>query len=311
MPRLADEQARRLLARWVAPPTVPAVVGEGMEGVVYALDEQRVAKVWFTASPEALRRTSRFQAALAAAPFTFSTPRILEVAAVDGHSVTIEQRLGGTPLTVLRDRGAVGATQAIFVDVLAELAAGGPLPEARDLPVLGEPVPFQPGATDFPVALAALLARRVQRSRDVLDAAVPDLARYLEVLPVRLGEVDSGRRTVVHGDLILANILVDEDARPAAVLDWGFLTAEGDPAFDAAVAAAIFDMYGDDALRTELALHDRLVERLGHDRGALLVYRAAYSLITATAYDPAGRDGHFAWCVRALARPDVRAAVFG
>lgn len=310
MPRLADEQARRLLARWVAPPTVPAVVGEGMEGVVYALDQQRVAKVWFTASPEALRRTSRFQAALAAAPFTFSTPRILEVAAVDGHTVTIEQRLCGTPLTVLRDRGAVGAAQAIFVDVLAELAAGGPLPEARDLPVLGEQAPFQAGAADFPVALAALLARRVRRSRDVLDAAVPDLGRYLEVLPVRLGEVDSGRRTVVHGDLILANILVD-DARPAAVLDWGFLTTEGDPAFDAAVAAAIFDMYGDDALRTELALHDRLVERLGHDRAALLVYRAAYSLLTATAYDPAGRDGHFAWCVRALARPDVRAAVFG
>lgn len=54
----------------------------------------------------------------------------------------------------------------------------------------------------------------------------------------------------------------------------GRLTTEGDPAFDAAVAAA-------------------------------------YSLITANAYDPAGRDGHFAWCVTALNRADITRALLG
>ncbi|MEU1250691.1 hypothetical protein ACWD8I_17725 [Micromonospora arida] len=37
---------------------------------------------------------------------------------------------------------------------------------------------------------------------------------------------------------------LDVSGRPNAVLDWGFLTTEGDPVFDAAVTAAIFDAQG-------------------------------------------------------------------
>ena len=70
-------------------------------------------------------------------------------------------------------------------------------------------------------------------------------------------------------------------------------------------------MYGEDAVDTELGLYDLMHERLGHDRDAMLVYRAAYSLITANAYDPLGRDGHFAWCAAALNRPDVTRALLG
>ncbi|MCG5471665.1 hypothetical protein LADH09A_005665 [Micromonospora sp. LAH09] len=62
---------------------------------------------------------------------------------------------------------------------------------------------------------------------------------------------------------------------------------------------------------TRHGLHAQIEERLGYQRQALLVYRAAYSLITANAYDPEGRDGHFAWCVAALNRPDVVQALLG
>jgi hypothetical protein len=81
--------------------------------------------------------------------------------------------------------------------------------------------------------------------------------------------------------------------------------------FEAAVAGSIFDMYGDDARHTEMTMYDLIQESLGYDRDALLVYRAAYSLITANAYDPAGNDGHFAWCAAALNRADVRSALTG
>jgi hypothetical protein len=89
------------------------------------------------------------------------------------------------------------------------------------------------------------------------------------------------------------------------------LTTEGDPVFEAAVAVSIFNMYGGDALETELGLSDLIEERLGHDRDAMLVYRAAYSLITVNAYDPDGKDGHFAWSAAALNRPDVTKALLG
>jgi len=51
------------------------------------------------------------------------------------------------------------------------------------------------------------------------------------------------------------------------------------------------------ALDTEMAMYDLISDALGYSRTDLLVYRAAYSLITANAFDPDGNDGHFAWCV--------------
>lgn len=160
-------------------------------------------------------------------------------------------------------------------------------------------------ASDFPDALNALAQRRLARFRTVLDAAVDELDRKAAALTRRLHQIGTGRHAVVHGDMVPANVLVDPAGRPTAVLDWGFLTTEGDPAFDAAVAASLFDMYGDEALATELELYRRVEKQFGYDRSALLVYRAAYSLITANAYDAEGADGHFAWCVAGLNRPDV------
>jgi hypothetical protein len=75
------------------------------------------------------------------------------------------------------------------------------------------------------------------------------------------------------------------------------------------VAGAVFDMYGDDALGTEMAMYDLIEDALGYSRADLLVYRAAYSLVTANSFDPRGTDGHFAWCAAALNRPDVVAAI--
>ncbi|MBM2616126.1 phosphotransferase [Actinoplanes sp. LDG1-06] len=261
-------------------------LGSGMEGVVHALDDTRVAKTWHHASVPELRRLARFYDELDTGRFSFAVPRILDITEQDRRLVTIERRLTGTPGQ---------ATADTMLDILAELAASGPVPTARELAV-----PFQ--GNTFPEALAAHAASRVT---PVLRAAVDNLETKVQALRVRLPERDTGRRSVIHGDLVPANVLTDHAGRPTAVLDWGFLTTEGDPAFEAAVTAAIYDMYGPAALETELDLLTRCEQRFGYDRTTLLLYRAAYSVITATAYDPTGQDGHFAWCAAALNRPDV------
>lgn len=312
MTRISQDLARSVLANWIGD-TEPDLIGEGMEGAVYDIADGRVAKVWFSQSPAALTRIKRFYDGLATKPLSFAVPRIHQVGEADGHAVTIEQRLHGTSLSDAVQAGEVDQVSArtTFLDVIAELAGSGPLVEARELSVLDEEAPLYEAATDFPGALADLAARRYQRFGPVLRAAVGDLDRKFAALGGRLAEIDSGSRSVIHGDMILANILIDDGGRPRAVLDWGFLTTEGDPVFDAAVAASIFNMYGGDALETELHLYELIEDRLGYDRTALLVYRAAYSLITANAYDPQGNDGHFAWCARALDRPDVVEALLG
>ncbi|MET7950176.1 aminoglycoside phosphotransferase family protein [Micromonospora sp. NPDC005324] len=312
MSHLPEEQVAGVLRQWIGT-TTPKLLGEGMEGAVYEVDDSRVAKIWFAGAVESSRRAAAFYDAMAAKPLAFQVPRITQVESVGGRVVTIERRLTGTTLAAALAAGTVSREDAytIVVDIMAALAAGGGLPAARELAVLGEDSPLFSVGEGFAVALARLAERRVERFRPVLSGAVVDFDRKAAALPSRLVEVDSGRRAVLHGDLIPGNILVDASGRPSAVLDWGFLTTEGDPAFDAAVTAAIFDMYGSEALQVERDLLDRMEARLGYDRAALLVHRAAYSLITANAYDPTGQDGHFAWCVAALNRTDVTKALLG
>jgi aminoglycoside phosphotransferase (APT) family kinase protein len=284
-----------------------------MEGRVYEVDQDRVAKVWFSGSQASLARTQVFYAALARRAFEFAVPQILEVHVVEKHCVTIERRLTGSTMSDRLAAGHIGASEAqsTFIDVLTQLAGSGPLPEARSLSVMDEKASLYEEGQQFPEALGALAERRLTRFRPVLDPAVENLDKKFDALRARLREVDSGRRSVIHGDMVLPNILVNDAGTPTAVIDWGFFTTEGDPVFDAAVAASIFNMYGEQALDTELSLYAQLEEHLGYEREALLVYRAAYSLITANAYDVEGKDGHFGWCAAALNRPDVVRALLG
>ena len=98
------------------------------------------------------------------------------------------------------------------------------------------------------------------------------------------------------------NIHVDTAGNPVAVLDFGFLTAAGDPTFDAAITASIFDMYGPQAAKTEAILDDALAA----DPERRAIYRAAYALATANCFSASGSDGHFAWCVRMLERTEIQ-----
>lgn len=285
----------------------------GMEGAVYRLGGGLVAKVWGGERPHGdLLALQRFHADLAREALPFATPEIVEVAQVDGTSVTVERELPGRPLRELLP-GAAGAgvpgRAADAVALAVEALAGVPdLPSAHALPVLSEPRPFR-GDLDWPAALVALLDRRVARFGDRLGAAVDDFPDLYGQLVEAVSAIGAPRAVVVHGDVCPENVLVDGDLRPTALLDWGFLSTAGDPAFDAAVAAGILDMYGPGARATDDHLLDLLGRRLRVPRDHLLVHRAAYAVATANAYDPDGRDGHFAWCAATLRRPDVRDAL--
>jgi hypothetical protein len=302
MTRFTEDEAAVLLRPW--DPPRPELIGEGMEGAVYALDASVVAKVWFTKPAPEVWLMKSFYDALSSKTLSFVVPQIVEVREVGGHVVSSERRLSGDTLEAALRAGRFPVEQAqrTFVDLLSELAHSGSCPEARELGVVDDGA--LPGFD-----LAGLASRRAQRFEAVLAAAVEDFASLSSALVARIPEVDSGRRNVVHGDLVPSNLLVSEGPTIEAVLDWGFFSTEGDPVFEAAVAGAVFDMYGDDALHTEMTMYDLIEDALGYSRTDLLVYRAAYSLITANAYDPHGNDGHFAWCVAALNRPDVVAAI--
>ncbi|WP_225824067.1 phosphotransferase family protein [Streptomyces naphthomycinicus] len=280
----------------------------GMEGAVYRLGGGLVAKVWGRRDERDLIRIKEFYDELAARGLSFATPRILRIHGSELGYCTIEEELAGTPLdrmapSVDGDPGPRARDHVL--DVLAELGSVIPSGGLRRLPVMDESVPFRDSGADWAGSLIALIHRRLSRFGPQLDAAVTDLPGKVEQVTRLLRAWGHGRDGLLHGDLITANILVDETLRPTAVLDFGFLTAPGDPAFDVAVTASIIDMYGPQHRRIEAAFDEAAVKRFGYPRELLLLYRAAYALITSNAYDPEGADGHFRWCAAMLERDDV------
>lgn len=136
-----------------------------------------------------------------------------------------------------------------------------------------------------------------------------DFDRRYASLRKRLAVLESYPETVIHGDLVPENILVDDQARPVAVLDFGFLTTAGDPRLDAAIAACVMNMYGPHAPAITDALTAQAAQDLGYPLDVLLIYQATYAVTTANAFTPDGSDGHFAWCINQLRRPDIADAL--
>lgn len=288
-----------------------SAIGSGMEGVVYRLAPGTVAKVWYHQPFDRVRVLQEFYRGILAAGLPIATPEIHEVWQVDNQCVSIETEILGPtlesrePLRVDRWPRAVSA----LTEVLSYFAEVPAVDALRELPVLDETGPFvQPGYT-WPKALRGLLIRRVERSASILRQSVSGFDDKVRAVLCRLDEFSSCWAGLVHGDLIPANVLVDEDLRPTAVLDFGFLSMHGDVAFDAAVTASIVEMYGPTATEVERDLDSAFVRRFDVSPDVLMVYRAAYALITSTAYDTNGNDGHFAWCAAMLARDDVCAAL--
>jgi aminoglycoside phosphotransferase (APT) family kinase protein len=274
------------------------LVGSGMEGTVLRVADDRVVKVWHTAGEVDLLLRQEFYDAVADA-LPVPTTRVLDVVRVGDRWASVEPWLAGRPV----DGPVTDAAAHALAEVLAALAAVPPAPAMTALPVLpGEP-PLDV-VDGFEGALAGLVERRAGA---VLAAAVPGLADLVAATAAALRGLPPARPGLVHGDLVAGNVLVDEDGRPAAVLDFGFLTTVGDPAFDAAVTASIVDMYSPAHAATESRL-DRVLGA-GHDPVRRGVHRAAYAVVTATCFSPTGDDGHFAWCAAVLRRADVRAAV--
>ena len=284
-------------------------LGAGVEGAVYRLGDGTVAKVWGHRRPAELLPLQAFYADISAAALTFETPVIVRVDEIHDQAVTIERELTGTPLQQQLDPRSdqiPPATADAIIGVLAALATVPATPAMRRLPVLDETDPFRVDGEDFPTALTGLLKRRTALSGDLLRDRVPDFDRRYDAITTALRTLDRRPDTVLHGDLVADNLLLHPSGRVSAVLDFGFLSGAGDPRFDAAVTAAVLNMYGPHAAALAESLTDRIAAELGHSPDVLRLYRAAYSIATSNAFTT---DGHFQWCIRQLTSPRTSTAL--
>ncbi|MFC0623658.1 phosphotransferase family protein [Kribbella deserti] len=299
------------ITRWTEP-LRPAgyrpreVLGAGMEGTVLALGDDLIAKIWHRRTPDALKTLKTFYDAVDQGLSGLRTPQIHEIIELDGQFATIESLLPGQPLQTATVNGEPVLEDehiSAIREVLTALAAVTPSPGMGVLPILEDEPPFDTEAVPFAHSLARLVERRVEKFRTPLAAHLPNLDALAAAVIKGLLDLPPTPSALLHGDLIPANILVDEDLRPTAVLDFGFLSTTGDPAFDAAITASIYNMYGPHAAIHEARVDQALADAFAYDPARLALYRAAYALTTSNCFSPTGTDGHFTWSLSLLTRP--------
>jgi Ser/Thr protein kinase RdoA (MazF antagonist) len=189
----------------------------GVEGAVYDLGDGRVAKVWRDRRVAELECMQRFYADVVAAGLHLSTPEILAIERVDGLSVTYERKLPGQPLQqqqlTLEDHTIDPPAARCVIEVLQALATIPATAAMRHLAVLDEDQPLWAGAATFRAALMNLLRRRAARFGPVIRDSLPDFNLRYAALIDRLETLTACPDTVIHGDLVPANILVDAGRR--------------------------------------------------------------------------------------------------
>jgi Phosphotransferase enzyme family len=312
MPDFVLDHTQRWLDHFTTQGHDPRPLAAGVEGAIYDLGDGLIAKVWRERRAAELERMQSFYADVAAAGLPFGTPEILRVEQVGGTSVTYERKLPGEPLQGrldVDDREIGAAAVRCVIEVLRGLATVGATTSMRQLAVLDEGQPFWANADTFPAALLGLLDRRVARFGPVIREHLPDFDCRYGALRAHLATLGAWPDTVIHGDLLGGNILVNDQDRALAVLDFGFLTTAGDPRFDAAITANIMNMYGPHASAITQDLTARIAQDLGYPADVLLTYQAAYAVATSNAFTPDGSDGHFAWCITQLRRADISEAI--
>ncbi|WP_328291241.1 aminoglycoside phosphotransferase family protein [Kineococcus sp. NBC_00420] len=290
-------------ARWLA---------AGMEADVYALNEQTVARLPREAAAADTGPVERMLEQLNQCRLPFAVPAPLgRLNLFDGRFLLRQPRLRGRSIGDFYDPAAgrldPRAEQALVELLSALRTIPHPQPiEMPDLPLLGDSMVTT--AQPWAAALQQLLDDRIRRFGGLLRVHVDRLDDLVEAC----GAFLSSRRDVAvalqHGDICPENVLVDDDCRLSAVLDWGFLTMLADPVLEMAMTSGFFDMYGPHALRTDQRLSDLFVEAFSVERADILRFKAVYALIGANAYSGTA-DGHFRWCAAVLRRPDVRFAV--
>ena len=273
-------------------------LSSGVEGAIYTLGDGVVAKVWGKRQEAELRHIQGFYQDVTRVQLPFTIPEILRIENVGGVAVTYERELHGEPLRkhLAFDGADVDLAGAEAVsEVLACLATVPVTARIKEVSVLDEQCSMWAGKSSFAEALIGLLERRMIRFAPVLAGRVEAFDRKYRCTVDGIVSLGEPQLSALHGDLFGENILVDDTMKVTAVLDFGFLSTGGDPRLDAAISAAIFDMYGPHARRISGSLTRRFAEELHYPIDTLRLYQAAYALATSNFFTPDGAegDGHF------------------
>lgn len=219
------------------------LLGRGGESFVYALDAQRVLRLYRGDDRAYLAKRQAFYAELRGYGLPVATPEFLEVGSRDEVHYVVERRMPGRDFAqVLPTLAGDDRRKALlsYLEVAGQIGAvrlaGRPFGE-----MVTPGAPIQ--AATWGAYLAMRLAQTLAQSRADLEEDVPRLADVLDVIERRLAPLAAWQEPcLVHGDYFPGNVFIDADLRICGVGDFGYSTVAGDPRLDIAGAIAFLEV---------------------------------------------------------------------
>jgi putative membrane protein len=283
------------------------LLGSGGESEVFALDEQRVLRLYRRPHAPSDRTVDQLRHLFAGweeIDVGLEVPKILEVGQRSGRFFTVDRRFSGqclSPWLAHAEPGQRRQALTSFLDATERLhRLPSPIPGFARL--VGEQAPRQFGSLGE--LLHTMLAGPVQTSRAQLEQDLPEVAEVWARL-----HADLAQRVVtpalVHGDVCPPNTyltLRGERWEVTGIGDFSPHTVNGDPLMDIAGAVAFLEL----ERYAEAAEDSAWLEALAVQRGGpevthwIDVYRRFYGFYFSDSFDfdPA----LYAWCLRQLRR---------
>ncbi len=213
------------------------LLGKGMEGSVYDYDQQRVVKLWNTepTNKNQLNERKEFYK-LISEQINLPVPEIFDIEELDGVIYTIEKKLNGKPgHQVYLSSNQLNRNTLLnnYFDILLELRSSS-LKGSYGQLITGRNQKIQAQSwTEFLSRRLDETINEIKKHPNHSISNINDLfERFKNEDLVKIDPMPT--KKLVHGDIFLENVLVDDDFEISGLLDFSSLSVVGDHRMDVA-----------------------------------------------------------------------------
>ena len=283
------------------------LLGSGGESEVFAIDEQRVLRIYRRAHDPSDKTVEQIRQLLASwedANIGLEVPKVISLGQHDGRFYTVDRRFSGRCLSPWLAQAQIGERREAlsnYLDATRRLRQlPSPIPGFARL--VGQQAPQQFSSLGH--LLHHMLEGPVRISRGQLERDLPNVAQVWDRLHADLTE-RVVTPALVHGDVCPANTYIDcrsERWVISGIGDFSPHTVNGDPMMDIAGAVIFLELEPyPEAAADSAWLEASEVQRAGAEVSHWIeVYRRFYGFYFSDAFrfDPV----LYAWCLRQLRR---------
>lgn len=231
----------------------PILLGSGAEGYIFSYRSDSVVKIFNNTTLDYLQSLAVLLRIIAKANLSYFTPEIQEIGNIEGNFYTIEKKLVGVsmeqkfPLLGTKDKYKLLKSYYEAVKEFKKII----LPDAQYGNILRKDTAIN--CQTWQEFLVKKAKQRIERAGKKLSQDVPSINEHFrQFAKIVKKELVIDKKSFVHSDYFINQVLVNEKNEISAVLDISYHAVAGDKRLD--IASVVF-FYG---------IQDYLPEYINH-----------------------------------------------